>query len=79
MVSSEILVEEELKEKTLPNSLNNDYNTYECYYCEDFPSTMEKTEYQRHVISTHAGKLAYPSGSDLVKNKLKPKGKTWEI
>lgn len=76
--SSEILVEGELKEKTPPSTINNDNSTYECYYCEDFPSTMDKTGYQRHVISIHPGKLAYPSKSDLTKNKLKPKGKTWE-
>jgi len=67
------------KEKTPPSTLTNGNNSYECYYCEDFPTTMDQTEYQRHVISTHPGKLAYPSGSDLIKNKLKPKGKAWEI
>ncbi len=72
------LTKAELKEKTPANTHINS-NTYECYYCEDFPSRMDQTEYHRHVISTHPGKLAYPSGSDLIKNKLKPTGKTWEI
>ena len=68
----------ELKEKTAPSTLINSNDTYDCYYCEDFQSTTDETEYKRHVISTHPGKLAYPSSSDLIKNKLKPKGKTWE-
>jgi len=72
-------IDEELKEKTPPSTLNYGKNAYECYYCEDFQATMNETEYQKHVISTHPGKLAYPSQSDLIKNKLKPKGNTWEV
>ena len=76
--SSEMQGEDELKEKNPPSAMIHNTDIYECYYCKDFPTTNDKTEYQRHVISIHPGKLAYPSGSDLVKIKLKPKGKTWE-
>lgn len=69
----------ELKEKTPPSTLINSNDTFECYYCEDFQSTIDETEYRRHIISKHPGKLAYPSASDLIIDKLKPKGKAWEI
>ena len=50
---------------------------FECYYCNDFFDNNR--EYEKHVISKHPGKTAYPGLIDLERYNLKPKGKKWEI
>jgi len=37
-----------------------------------------KIEYEKHVVSNHAGMLAYPSIKDLERYNIKPKGYDWE-
>jgi hypothetical protein len=58
-----------------------DKSYYECYYCDNFPSSLSKNrvEYEKHVIQTHTGALAYPSKADLNKNNIPQKGKAWEL
>ena len=53
--------------------------SYECYYCDEFAPTDNRNDYEKHVVLLHDGKLAYPSKDDLVKNNLKPQGRSWEI
>jgi len=53
--------------------------SYECYYCDKFDPTDNRDDYEKHVVLSHDGKLAYPSKVDLEKNNLKPQGKEWEI
>ena len=52
--------------------------SYECYYCDKFVPTANRDDYEKHVVLSHDGKLAYPSLADLRKYNLKPKGKSWE-
>ena len=53
--------------------------SYECYYCDEFTSTYNRDDYEKHVVLSHDGKLAYPSLADLKKYNLIPKEKYWEI
>ena len=48
---------------------------YSCYYCD---SEISQHEYEKHIISNHEGKLAYPSIKDLERYNVKPKGYEWE-
>jgi len=52
--------------------------SYECYYCDKFVPTDNRDDYEKHVVLSHDGKLAYPSLLDLKKHNLKPQGKSWE-
>lgn len=54
--------------------------SYECYYCDTFPSNLssDKVAYEKHITQIHPGALAYPSIADLNKNNIPPKGKKWE-
>jgi hypothetical protein len=58
-----------------------DESYYECYYCDNFPSSLSKNrvEYEKHVIQIPPGTLAYPSKADLNKNNIPQKGKVWEL
>ena len=49
--------------------------SYQCYYCNRFVPTDNKDDYEKHVVLSHDGKLAYPSKVDLERNNLKPQGK----
>jgi hypothetical protein len=82
----------DLQEKTSSNALfDNSINavdtqeekqkeeSFECYYCPEFSSTTNKREYEKHMVSKHIGKTAYPGLADLEKYNLEPKGKKWEI
>jgi hypothetical protein len=53
--------------------------SYECYYCDEFAPTDNRDDYEKHVVLSHDGKLAYPSLSYLEKNNLKSQEKKWEI
>jgi hypothetical protein len=53
--------------------------TYECYYCDKFPSASNEEEYLKNIVLTHNSKPAYPSITDLNKNNLKSHGKYLEI
>ena len=52
--------------------------SYECYYCDKFVPTNNRNDYEKHIVLSHDGKLAYPSLLDLKKHNLKPQGKSWE-
>lgn len=49
--------------------------SYGCYYCDEFVSTDNRDNYEKHVILSHDRKLAYPSLVDLNKLNISPKGK----
>ena len=49
---------------------------HDCYYCSY--STAVTVEYERHVITQHDGKLAYPTLIDLKIMNIAPKGQPWE-
>jgi replicative DNA helicase Mcm len=49
---------------------------YTCYYCEFI--AQDKPTYERHVLTSHKGKLCYPNKASLIKNGIEPRGKTWE-
>ena len=51
---------------------------FKCYYCDRFTPTSIEQDYLKHVVLTHENKPAYPSMADLIKNNLKPQGKSWE-
>lgn len=53
----------------------NDYE-FDCYYC-DFIA-RHKPDYERHVIKSHPGKLAYPNKASLIRVGIEPKGRSWE-
>jgi len=63
---------------TIPNN-HSSYYSFECYYCDKLPSTTNEDEYRKHVVIYHNNKPAYPSMADLIKNNLKPQGKSWEV
>jgi len=50
----------------------------ECYYCNDFQPSSDKTVYESHVVIKHQGNPSYPSLADLEKKRITPKGKIWE-
>jgi hypothetical protein len=52
---------------------------YECYYCDKFDPTDNRDDYEKHVVLSHDGKLAYPSKIDLEIKNLKPQGRSWEV
>ncbi|MGN6347732.1 MAG: hypothetical protein ACTHKC_06815 [Candidatus Nitrosocosmicus sp.] len=53
--------------------------SYECYYCDEFALTDNRDDYEKDVIFSRDGKLAYPSLVDLNKLTISPKGKIWEV
>jgi len=53
--------------------------SYQCYYCDKFDPTDNKDDYEKHVVLSHDGKLAYPSKVGLERNNLKPQGRSWEV
>jgi hypothetical protein len=48
-----------------------------CYYCPK-KSFRSKVQYQKHVLHSHSGKLAYPNLPYLQAMSLKPQGCLWE-
>ena len=50
-----------------------------CYYCNEFVPTYNRDNYEKHVVLSHDGKLAYTSLADLEKNNLKPQGRSWKV
>jgi hypothetical protein len=70
---------EKLDEAARPSQQEVIKKSYERYYCDEFASTDNRDDYEKHVVLSHDGKLAYPSLVDLKKNNLKSQGKTWEI
>ena len=44
-----------------------------------FAPTDNRDDYEKHIVLSHDGKLAYPSLIDLEKHSLKPKGKDREV
>jgi hypothetical protein len=51
---------------------------YDCYYCMSYQTNNEK-DYERHIISKHPKKQAYPTKAELEKHNLTPQGKSWEV
>jgi hypothetical protein len=45
------------------------------YYCSNFSSSSNETDYERHIILNHNHKIAYPSKTCVEKHNLKPQGK----
>lgn len=39
--------------------------SYDCYYCERFPPTTNRQEYEKHTVNKHFGKNAYPTEFEL--------------
>jgi hypothetical protein len=39
--------------------------SYNCYYCETFPITTNRQEYEKHIVNKHFGKNAYPAEFEL--------------
>ena len=39
--------------------------SYDCYYCETFPPTSNRQEYEKHIVNKHFGKNAYPTEFEL--------------
>ncbi|MGN6622535.1 MAG: hypothetical protein ACTHKK_00145 [Candidatus Nitrosocosmicus sp.] len=33
--------------------------SYECYYCDEFAPTDNRDDYEKHVVLSYDGKLAY--------------------
>lgn len=71
-------------------SMENNYNwnpkktvdsflsTFECDYCDSFSPTNIRIDYERHVISNHPGKLAYPDMDSKTKGESLLQDKSWE-
>ena len=38
--------------------------SYACYYCNEFVPTYNRDNYEKHVVLSHDGKLAYTSLAD---------------
>jgi hypothetical protein len=49
--------------------------SYNCYYCDTFPPTPHRQEYEKHIVNKHFGKSAYPTKYELeaTRNKLAEK------
>ena len=45
------------------NTTNSD--SYCCYYCDTFPPTSIRQEYEKHIVNKHFGKSAYPTEYEL--------------
>jgi len=56
------------------NNDNNHESNICCYYCSY--QTINKQEYERHVVLKHPRKPAYPGKADM--ERLSPKGNSWE-
>jgi hypothetical protein len=39
--------------------------SYDCYYCDTFPPTCNRQEYEKHIVNKHFGKNAYPTKFEL--------------
>jgi hypothetical protein len=52
-----------------------EYNCYRCDY-----KTLIKIDYEKHCVTKHIGKCAYPNLPQikLEKGKIKPQGQKWE-
>jgi hypothetical protein len=61
------------------NPYPNVGESYGCYYCNRFSVTYDRSEYERHVIVKHPGKLCYPTKAELDRLGIADKGKSWEI
>jgi hypothetical protein len=71
--------EVELKEQVLSIAQNRtpDQNElFDCYYCVF--TTMDKNEYESHVITRHHGRLCYPNKASLNNMHIREKGNSWE-
>jgi hypothetical protein len=64
---------------TVTNPYPNVGESYGCYYCNRFSVTYDRSEYERHVIVKHPGKLCYPTKAELDRLGIADKGKSWEI
>ncbi len=63
-----------------PNkTVDKSNNLFEWHYCNDFGLIDNKRNYEKHIVSKHPKKPAYPSLADLEKYGITPKGKSWEI
>lgn len=51
---------------------------FSCYYCDSVNSTNDRIDYERHVISKHPGRLAYPDMASITNGGLQPQDKPWE-
>jgi len=61
------------------NAFIDKSHLYECYYCDEFVPTDNRDIYEKNVILSHDGKLAYPSLTYLEKRNLKPPRKKWKV
>jgi hypothetical protein len=57
----------------------NDIEEYSCYYCNDFQTTSNVENYERHVIKKHPKKRAYPTKQEIEALGLEAQRKRWEI
>ena len=49
----------------------------DCYYCTE---TFDlDTDYQKHGVNKHQGKLLYPDQAYIEKHGLESQGREWEI
>jgi len=49
----------------------------DCYYCTE---TFDlDTDYQKHGVNKHPGKLLYPDQAYIEKHGLESQGREWEI
>jgi hypothetical protein len=63
-----------------PSHEGQQYHEFECYYCNDFQTTSNVEDYEKHVISKHGlGHPCYPCKLDLERLGIKAQGKSWEI
>ena len=68
-----------LYQPELINANNSiEYASFKCYYCDYFIS-ISKKEYESHVVNQHSGKPAYPSKTEIEKDKLILQRRSWEI
>lgn len=57
-------------------SITKSRSVFECYYCDYFSDSQ--SDYERHVINKHPGKLCYPNEASLKAMGIASKGKRWE-
>jgi hypothetical protein len=50
--------------------------SYDCYYCDTFPQTSNRQEYEKHIVNKHFGKNAYPTEFELERVGNKPEEKS---
>lgn len=75
---TEVILVENEDIKNSRHSPDSFSSMFECYYCDSFNATNDRTDYERHVILDHQGKLAYPDMISITKEGLVPQNKPWE-